>query len=270
MAGTDGMGRLLRLDGRCGMITGSGSGIGRETALLAARQGAAAGLLSRDPDEIGELVGEIEEAGGTAMSIPGDISKPEKMDEAYRSLIDKWGRLDFVVANAGVNGVWAPIEQLEPDEFQKTVEINLVGTFLTIKYAVPYLKRQGGSVVIVSSINGTRVFSNSGATAYSSTKAAQVAMAKMLALELASERIRVNVICPGAISTSIGENTERRHLEEAREPAEYPAGKVPLTDGEPGTAEEVAHLILFLLSDASRHISGTEMWIDGAQSLLQG
>ncbi len=269
MEETGEMERLFRLDGRCALITGAGSGIGRAAALAAARQGASVGVLSRSPEELSDLVREIERGGGKAMSIPGDISRADTMEQALRTFADRWGRLDFVVANAGVNGVWAPIEELAPEEFRRTMEINLFGTFLTVKYSVPYLKRQGGSVVITSSINGTRTFSNSGATAYSSTKAAQVAMAKMLALELASEKIRVNVICPGAISTEIDENTESRNLETAREPVEYPEGKVPLTDGRPGTPEDAARLILFLLSDASRHITGTEVWIDGAESLLQ-
>src|SRR5690606_34946190 len=128
----------------------------------------------------------------------------------------------------------------------------------------------GGSVIITSSINGTRVFSNTGATAYSSSKAGQVAMAKMLAVELAKHRIRVNVICPGAIESEIDENTERVNLEEIREPVEFPEGNIPLTDGRPGRASQVADLVYFLASDESSHISGTEIWIDGAQSLLVG
>jgi NAD(P)-dependent dehydrogenase (short-subunit alcohol dehydrogenase family) len=177
--------------------------------------------------------------------------------------------LDIVFANAGINGVWASLEELAPEEWNKTININLTGTFLTVKYAVPYLKRQGGSVIITSSVNGTRVFSNTGATAYSCTKAAQVAFTKMVALELAEHDIRVNVICPGAIDTNIDENTERRNLEEIQEPVEFPEGKIPLTDGKPGTSEQVAQLVLFLASDASSHITGTEMWIDGGESLLK-
>ena len=139
-----------------------------------------------------------------------------------------------------------------------------------MKYAVPYLKKRGGSIIVTSSVNGTRIFSNTGATAYSCSKAGQVAFTKMVALELARHRIRANVICPGAIETNIGENTEQRDLEVVREPVEYPEGKIPLTDGKPGTPEQVAQLVLFLASDASSHISGTEIWIDGTESLLMG
>jgi NAD(P)-dependent dehydrogenase (short-subunit alcohol dehydrogenase family) len=122
--------------------------------------------------------------------------------------------------------------------------------------------------VITSSINGTRTFTTPGATAYSCTKAAQVAMTQMLALELAKYRIRVNAVCPGKIETEIEENTSHRDTERAQVPAEYPQGDIPLTGGEPGTSDDVAELVVFLASDRSRHITGTPVWIDGGQSLL--
>jgi NAD(P)-dependent dehydrogenase (short-subunit alcohol dehydrogenase family) len=192
------------------------------------------------------------------------------MARAVEQVVKEWGRLDIVFANAGINGVWAPLDELQPEEWDRTININLRGAFLTLHYAVPHLKKQGGSVIITSSINGTRVFSNAGTTAYSCTKAAQVALAKMAALELAKHRIRVNVICPGRIATEISDNTSPRHLDTAKEPVEYPEGKIPLTDDAPGSADEVAELVLFLASDRSRHITGTPVWIDGAQSLLIG
>jgi NAD(P)-dependent dehydrogenase (short-subunit alcohol dehydrogenase family) len=139
-----------------------------------------------------------------------------------------------------------------------------------VKYAIPLLKKHGGSIIITSSVNGTRIFSNTGATAYSCTKAAQVAFTQMAALELAQHRIRVNVICPGAITTEIDDNTEKRNLEEADVPVEFPEGKIPLTDGKPGKSEQVADLVLFLASDRASHITGTPIWIDGAESLLMG
>lgn len=124
--------------------------------------------------------------------------------------------------------------------------------------------------MIVSSINGTRVFSNSGATAYACSKAAQVAFTKMIALELAKDRIRVNVVCPGAIKTSIDDSTERRALDDLHLPVEFPEGDVPLTGGGPGEAGQVAEVIAFLASDAAALVTGTELYIEGAQSLLQG
>src|SRR5690606_5218508 len=134
--------------------------------------------------------------GGESFCVTGDISEPDEVRQAIEQTVNRWGRLDVVFANAGINGVWAPLDELEVDEWDKTVSINIRGTFLTVKYAIPHMKQNGGSVIITSSINGTRVFSNSGATAYSCTKAAQVAFTKMTAVELGKYRIRVNAICP--------------------------------------------------------------------------
>ncbi len=260
----------MQLAEKVALITGAGSGIGQATALLLAKEGAKVAALGRTEEELYKTIAQIHEFGGEAIPIKADISIPDQMQQAIKQIADKWGHLDIVFANAGINGVWAPLEELDPDEWNKTININLTGTYLTVKYAVPYLKQQGGSVIITSSINGTRVFSNTGATAYASTKAAQVAFGKMIALELAKHRIRVNVICPGAIETNIDSSTDRQDLKDAKEPVEYPEGEIPLTDGKPGSSEQVAQLVLFLASDASSLITGTEMWIDGGESLLVG
>lgn len=260
----------MQLAQKVALITGAGSGIGKATALLFAQEGAKVAALGRTNEELYETVSQIQDVGGEAIPVQADISIADQMRQAVQQIIDKWGRLDIVFANAGINGVWAPLEELDPDEWNKTINVNLTGTYLTVKYAVPYLKKQGGSVIITSSVNGTRIFSNTGATAYACTKAAQVAFAKMVALELAKHRIRVNVICPGAIETDINSSTDKQDLEETGEPVEFPEGNIPLTDGKPGSSEQVAQLVLFLASDTSSHITGTEMWIDGGESLLQG
>ena len=261
----------MELENKVALITGAGSGIGKAAALRLAKEGAAVGALSHTENEIRQTAQEIEAAGGRAIPLIADVSDAEAMRTAVAQLVHAFGRLDVVFANAGINGVWAPIDELAPEEWDRTINTNLRGTFLTLHYAVPHLKKAGGgSIIITSSVNGTRIFSNAGATAYSCTKAAQVALAKMAALELAKHRIRVNVICPGAITTEIDENTSARDLEAAKEPVEYPKGEIPLTDGRPGTSDDVAELVLFLASDHSRHITGTPVWIDGAESLLVG
>jgi NAD(P)-dependent dehydrogenase (short-subunit alcohol dehydrogenase family) len=256
------------LDGKVALITGAGSGIGKGAAVRLAQAGAKIGALGRSDDELVQVVKQITRDGGEAIPLVADISKAQEMQDAVAALVRQWGKIDIVFANAGINGVWAPIDELALEEWEKTISINLTGTFLTIKHAAPYLKEDGGSVIITSSVNGTRKFSSPGATAYSVTKAGQVAMAKMLALELAKHRVRVNVICPGAITTKIEDSTEIRNEEESSEPVEYPEGSIPLTDGKAGTPEEVAELVLFLASDASSHITGTEIWIDGGGTLM--
>jgi NAD(P)-dependent dehydrogenase (short-subunit alcohol dehydrogenase family) len=258
------------LAGRVALVTGAGSGIGAASAERLARAGARVALVGRTAQELEQVASRIRDAGGQARVAVADVADAEAMQRAADETAREWGRLDVVFANAGVNGVWAPIEELAPEEFESTLRTNLLGTFLTIKYAVPHLKQQGGSVIVCASVNGTRVFSNTGATAYSASKAGQVAMTKMLALELAKHRVRVNVVCPGAIDTNIDDNTEKRDVEREKEPVEYPRGEIPLTDGKPGRASQVADLVLFLASDASSHVTGTEVWIDGGESLLVG
>lgn len=261
---------MNNLEGKVALVTGAGSGIGKAAAQLLAKNGVKVGVLGHNADEIRQAEQEICKSGGEARVLLANISQADAMQEAYKQLLSQWNRLDIVFANAGINGVWASIEDLKPEEWDETLDVNLRGTFLTLKYAVPYMKEKGGSMIVTSSINGTRVFSNSGASAYSSSKAGQVALAKMLALELAKFRIRVNVICPGWIETNIQENTQERELEQVREPVEFPEGEVPLTEGAAGTPEQVAQLVLFLASDASSLITGTEIWIDGGESLLRG
>ena len=257
------------LSGKVALVTGAGSGIGKAAAVRFAAEGAKVGVLSRTFEEVEETAREIEALGGEAMPLGADIAVPGAVKSAVAGLAERFGGLDVVFANAGINGVWAPIDELTPEEWAKTVSINLNGTYHTLHHAVPELKKRGGgSIVITASINGTRTFTNSGATAYAATKAAQVAMMQMLAMELARDRIRVNAICPGKIATEIDENTEPRDVDEVKYPVEFPLGQIPLTQGKAGRPDQVAELVLFLASDRSSHITGTPVWIDGAQSLL--
>ena len=260
----------MQLENRVALVTGAGSGIGKAAALMLAREGARVGVLGRRESVLAEVAGEIEGAGGQALVLPADVSQPVDVKTSIDRLVDHFGRLDIVFANAGINGLWAPIDEIEPEEWDEVVDINLKGTFLTIRYAVPYLKAQGGSVIIDSSVNGTRMFSNKGASMYATTKAGQLAFGKMIAGELAQYKIRVNIICPGWVESDIRRNTRRRSFEKVRKKIEYQEGIVPLTGGKPGKAEQVAQLVLFLASNASDHITGTEIWIDGGESLVEG
>lgn len=258
------------LRGKVALVTGAGSGIGKATAKLFAYAGAHVGVLGHNLHEISATHEEIAHVGGKSLALQADVTRPQEIEHAIARLQQEWQQLDILVANAGVNGVWAPLEEIAPEDWDHTLGVNLKGTFLSVKSALPLLKVNGGAIVIVASVNGTRIFSNTGASAYAASKAAQVAFSRMIALELAKHRIRVNTICPGSISTRIDENTTRKDLDRIREPVEFPAGQIPLTGGKPGSAGQVAELIWFLCSEASTHITGTEVFIDGAESLLQG
>lgn len=245
-------------------VTGAGSGIGKAAALLFAHEGAKVVALANSADEIEATVAQIKELGGDALAVEADISDAKQTEDAVKKAFDTFGRIDIVFANAGINGVWAPLEEIEPEDWDKTINTNLRGTFLTLKYTFPHLKKQGGSVLVTSSVNGTRVFKGE-RIAYSCTKASQVVLVRSLAVEFATHGIRINAICPGAIETNINQSTEARNVEEVGLPVEFPEGNRPLNKG---VAAHVAQLALFLASDASSHISGTEIFIDGAETLI--
>lgn len=212
---------------------------------------------------------EIVKEGGEALLLPADVTSEMEVMEAFAELRSHWGQLDVLFSNAGINGTWAPLEQLSAAEWDKTLNVNLRGTFLTTRASLPLLKVCGGSIIITSSVNGTRMFCTAGSTAYACSKAGQVAFAKTAAIELARYQIRVNVICPGFIDSHIHEHTVRRGLETLRHAVDTVEGPIPLTGHTAGKPEQVAELVLFLASEKSSHITGTEVYIDGAQSLLQ-
>lgn len=261
--------RLKRLQGKVALVTGAGSGIGRAAALRLAGEGAKVCLVDLKDERTENVRAEIERAGGEAIIADTNVSDPERVQAAVQMTVKHWGRLDIVFANAGINGTLAPIEDMKPEDWDETLNTNLKGTFLTVKYAVPHLKANGGSVIITSSINGNRTFSGIGMSAYATSKAGQTAFAKMAALELARYKIRVNAICPGAIKTNISESTHPTpELKEIQIEVKYPDGSHPLEHG-PGQPEQVADLVQFLASEESNHITGTEIFIDGAESLLR-
>ncbi len=257
------------LDGRVAFITGGASGIGRGAALRFAAEGARVAIADVQDEDGVAARAVIEGVGGEALFVHCDVSDPASVEQAIAGTVERFGRLDVVFANAGVNGVWAPIEDLLPEEWEQTHAINLKGTFLTVRYAIPHLRSAGGgSIIITSSVNGTRTFSNAGASAYSASKAGQVAFMKMAALELARYDIRVNAVLPGFIETNIDESTHKRDVEEVEIPLELPAG-LPVIDEGKGDPWEVADTSLFLASDLSRHVSGVELYVDGAASLFR-
>src|SRR5215212_2780126 len=131
----------MQLAGKVALITGAGSGIGKAAALMLAKEGARIAALDQDLKDAQQVVEEIQCNKGEALPLSADISRPDQMEKAVQQIGDKWNRIDVVFANAGINGKWAPIEELSPEDWDKTLDVNLKGTFLTVKYAVPLLKQ---------------------------------------------------------------------------------------------------------------------------------
>lgn len=249
------------------LITGAGSGIGRATSVLFAAHGAAIVAVDVVEARARETADLLRDQGGRCVPVTVDVRHVAEVSGAVEVALATFGRLDVVFANAGVNGVWGPIETITSDEWDLVVDTNLKGTYNTIKAAVPALRATGGgAILITSSINGTRSFSGAGASVYACTKAGQLAMGQSLALELARDKIRVNVICSGTVRTNI--HGTYRDQERIRYQKKSNV-RVPLGDrwAEP---ERVAEVALFLASDAASHVTGTPVWVDGGESLLWG
>lgn len=260
----------MEFSGKVALVTGAGSGIGEATAKVLAAEGARVGILDLRKDRVEAAVNAITAAGGAADPLVADVANEAQMRSAIAGFAKSAGRLDIVVANAGINGVWAPIDEITLAEWEKTIAVNLRGTYLTINPSVPHLKAAGGgAIVIISSINGTRTFSGPGGTLYSATKGAQGAFSNQLAVELGKYKIRVNAVMPGGVRTNIGESTIRRNPEAAGVRVEFPNGDIPLTGKLPGQPDDVAQAVRYLVSSAARHVSGTWLYVDGAQSLLR-
>lgn len=258
------------LEGRVAFVTGGGSGIGEAACRALAKSGASVAVVDNRESSARDVAESLMQEGFRAIGIGADVRHEGEIASAIAQTVSRFDGLHIVCANAGINGMQAPIEDITGDEWDETLDTNLKGTFLTAKFAIPHLREAGGGTMIVtSSMNGTRMFSGAGFSAYSTSKAGQLAFTRMAAIELARWDIRVNAILPGSVQTNIRDRTYHRNKEQVNWHQTVPERWPPLR-GEPADPEDVANLVLFLASDASRHITGAEILIDGAQSLLRG
>ena len=245
-----------QLDGRVGIVTGAASGIGAATARVLAREGAKLLLTDLD-DQAGQAL--ADEING--VYVHHDVTDDVAWPEVVATVEKRWGRLDILVANAGI-GIMGPAIDMSLVDWRRQMAINVDGVFLSVKYGIPAMRRagNGGSIVMLSSVAGLR--GSAGLAGYSATKGAVRLFAKSMALECAQagDGIRVNSVHPGIIATPIwgklpaGANAPL-------DPDKIAAGSVPM--GKPGQASEIADGILFLCSDMSSHMTGSELVIDG-------
>lgn len=242
----------MRFDGKVAIVTGGGSGIGKATVELMAREGA--GVLIADYAPQGEQVAEsLKEQGLKVEYLRVDVRNEEQVSGMVKKAVDLWGRLDILVANAGI-GETAPADQLALADWERMININLTGVFLCAKHAVPAMRASGGGAIVnTASILGHVGFAD--ATAYSAAKAGVVNLTRVLALSYAKERIRANSVAPGFIRTPmVLEGPVKDQLDGLA--ALHPLGRL----GEP---EEVAAAIAFLASDAASFVTGVSLLVDG-------
>jgi NAD(P)-dependent dehydrogenase (short-subunit alcohol dehydrogenase family) len=258
------------LKDRVALVTGGGSGIGEGACLALSAAGAAVAVVDLHAASSSGVAERIQAQGGRALSAVADVGNEQQIGAAIARTVDTFGGLHIVFANAGINGMQCPIEEMTLDEWHATINTNLTGTFLTVKHSIPHLRASGGgSIIVTSSINGSTTFGLPGYACYSTSKAGQVAFSKMAAIELARWGIRVNAILPGGVHTNINERTYRRNLEPITYDVRLPQVWPPL-HGRVATPEEIARLIVFLASDDSSFVTGAEIIVDAAASLLRG
>src|SRR5580704_3381981 len=256
-----------QLDGKVAIVTGGASGIGAACAKTLAREGAK--VVATDIDEPGgkAVVDAIRTTGGEAIFLAHDVTDEQRWSEIVGETEARFGRLDILVSNAGIGMMVPSIVDMSLADWRRLTAINLDGVFLSVKYCIPAMRRAGGgSIIMMSSIAGLR--GSPGLAGYCATKGGVRLFAKAVAMESAADGIRVNSVHPGIIATPIWEKIPVGASNAGRnapvDPHELARRSVPL--GEAGMAQDIADGVLFLASDASRHMTGAEMVIDGGMT----
>jgi NAD(P)-dependent dehydrogenase (short-subunit alcohol dehydrogenase family) len=248
----------MRLERKTALITGGGEGIGKATALLFCKEGAKVGITGRKKEKLVEVAKEAE-GSGEIVALPGDVSKEDDVKRTVEEFVKRFNKIDILFNNAGIleagNVITTPVES-----WDKTIDINVKGMFLMCKYVVPHMiKNGGGSIINNSSVAGFIGCQN--ALAYSTSKGAVMEFTRCLAMDHVKEGIRVNTICPGFIRTKMNEDFIGNPPDAQKKLDEMAAQIVPM--GKRGEPIDIAYGVLYLASDESRYVTGTELVIDG-------
>jgi NAD(P)-dependent dehydrogenase (short-subunit alcohol dehydrogenase family) len=239
-------------EGKVALVTGGSSGIGKATALAFARAGANVVIASRRVTEGEQTVHEICERGGDAIFVKTDVSKASEVKGLMNQTIEFYGRLDYACNNAGTFAMGRLFE-LSEEEWDRTINANLKGIWLSLKYQIPIMLQQKGGV-IVNMASMSAIIGNPGVSIYSASKGGVLALTQSAAIEYAASGIRINAISPGVISTPMVDDIPTPLLEDIQ--SKHPIGRL-------GKPEEIADAVVWLCSDKASFVTGHNMVIDG-------
>jgi len=244
------------LGGKVGLVTGGTSGIGRETAVLFAKAGAKVVVAGRRDKEGQETIELVRAAGGDGLFVKTDVSKGSEVEALIQKTAEKFGRLDVAFNNAGIEGVWSPIARQSEQDFDRTIDINLKGVWLCLKYEIRQMLKQGtgGAIVNMSSTMG--LVGAAGAAAYAASKHGVIGLTKAAALETARHGIRINAVAPAAIESSMSERLFGAPQVHKVVLAQHPIGRF-------GTSKEIAEAVVWICSDRASFMTGQSLILDG-------
>ncbi|WP_186250362.1 glucose 1-dehydrogenase [Burkholderia gladioli] len=250
---------VMRLQGKVALVTGGTSGIGKGVAQLFAREGAKVSVAARREAEGRELVERIRDEGGEAIFTQTDIARAEDCAKAVGATVEAFGKLDIAINNAGIAAYGKSLADTPEEEWDAVLGVNLKGAFLSMKYEIPELLRNGGGAIVnVASVFGL-VGSAFDCAAYHASKHGLIGLTRAAALEYARKDIRINALCPGLVLTEMGERWMTESDVGERLKALHPVGRF-------ASVGEMAEAVLFLASDAASFMTAATMAVDGGYS----
>jgi NAD(P)-dependent dehydrogenase (short-subunit alcohol dehydrogenase family) len=245
----------LKLAGKVAIITGGSRGIGFEIAKTFSQNGATVIITSKNSQQLQNAADKLT----NTISISADIRKEEEVKNVVEKTIEKFGKLDILINNAGIFPKIKQMHEISEVEWNDVLDINLNGAFRFTKFSIPYLQKTSGTIVNVSSDAGLKAYEGFNADAYSASKAALIVLTKCWALEYAKNKIRVNCICPGVVETDMTKPFLKTEKDRDFMNNDHPLGRM-------GQPEEIAKSILFLASEDSSWTTGAILAVDGGQS----